>query len=969
MSGRETLVLVDGSSVAFRSFYALFNSGLRTAQGKPTWAVYGFFNSLFDLIEKYTPNALAVCFDLAGPTFRHSDYEDYKAHRQEMPDDLRVQWPVIKEGIEILGVPIFEMEGFEADDLIGTIAKAAERHGTKVQILTGDHDAFQLLDDSIQVLMPGKKGLELYGRSQVYEKLGVWPEQIIDYKGLCGDASDNIPGVRGIGKVTAAKLLSSYGTIQEIYEHLEDIKQPALKQKLVEGRDSAFASKSLATIRLDVPCDLSFDRFRLRTPAVDKVADFFSSLEFKTMVNRLPKILSKFGDSTKDLDEMEGLKASVRIGNNVEENLGCQVLSRLSGIRSGAQASNTALLETSLKLGEILNPEVVTTYEQLRSLATELTQSPVIAFYVDANGADFHNSEIAGYALAWDPSAAWDRANFSFVKNLPLEPKTAYVPVRQSGLALSQCLDPQKAMETLGAVLEDASIDKIVHNSKLAANFLSLYGVELSPVVFDPMLASFLVNADEKHGLSDQSERLLNYSTIRSSEPSTPFKRQAVRMADTAERRALKAADDARITLELAGFYSRRLDEDQRYLLGEMDLPLSMVLARMEQAGVALDLPYLEQFSKELTSELARLEKEIYEIANHPFNINSTQQLQKVLYEELGLKTKSKTKTGYSTDASALEALRSEHTIISKILEYRQLSKLRSTYVDALPKQVSKMDGRLHGEFNQTVAATGRLSSSNPNLQNIPIRSEIGRRIRRAFIPGDQASVLISADYSQIELRLLAHMSGDETLIDAFKKNQDIHARTAMEIFDVPLNEVTPEMRAVGKTMNFALIYQQGAYATAQSLSISTKEAQTFIEKYFNRLPKVRGFMSRTINEARACGFVSTLWGRKRYFRHLNDSNDGVRKADERAACNAPLQGSAADLMKLAMVRLDRQLQTRTLKARIILQVHDELVLEVPENEVDETKEIVIKSMELDQPLRVPLKVDFGVGKNWMEAK
>jgi DNA polymerase-1 len=396
-----------------------------------------------------------------------------------------------------------------------------------------------------------------------------------------------------------------------------------------------------------------------------------------------------------------------------------------------------------------------------------------------------------------------------------------------------------------------------------------------------------------------------------------------------------------------------------------MEIPLAGTLARMEQNGVALDLPYLNQFSVELSSDLSRLESEIYELANHPFNINSPIQLQKVLFEELNLKTKGKTKTGYSTDATVLEALTKEHIIVPKILEYRQLSKLRSTYVDALPKSISARDNRLHGEFNQATTATGRLSSSNPNLQNIPIRSEVGRRIRKAFIPQDPQSYILSADYSQIELRLLAHMCSDEILIDAFNKNQDIHARTSGEIFDVPIEQVTSEMRRIGKTLNFALVYQQGAFATGQDLGISTREAQSFIDKYFARYPKVRGFLTQTIDEARLTGYVSTLWGRKRYFRFLNDRSDPVRKADERAACNAPIQGSAADLMKLAMIRLDKELTSREMKTKLIMQVHDELVLEVPEDELELAKEVVLQSMQMDQPLQLPLKVDLNVGKNW----
>jgi DNA polymerase-1 len=463
---------------------------------------------------------------------------------------------------------------------------------------------------------------------------------------------------------------------------------------------------------------------------------------------------------------------------------------------------------------------------------------------------------------------------------------------------------------------------------------------------------------------------LLGYSTVRALETPTTGKKQLTITFAPLDRVSSCAADDARISLELARYYLERpLDADQQYLLYEMDLPLSAVLARMEQAGVCLDLPYLSQLSTELGADIDRLEGEIYQSAGHSFNIGSPLQLQKVLFEELGLKTKARTKTGYSTDAAVLESLRDEHEIIPKILEYRQLTKLRSTYVDSLPPQVSQRDGRLHGEFNQASTATGRLSSSNPNLQNIPIKTEVGRKIRRAFIPQSKDSVLLSADYSQIELRLLAHMSGDPNMRDAFERDQDIHARTAASVFEVETDAVTSDQRRVGKTLNFALVYQQGPQATARGLGITMKEAQTFIDKYFKGFPNVRGFNTRTIEEARANSYVQTLWGRRRFFRNLNDRSDMVRKADERAAVNAPLQGSAADLMKLAMIKLDSELKERGLKSTLILQVHDELVLEVPKSELAETTEVVRQSMELGQPLKVPLRVDVGAGDNWMDAK
>ncbi|CAN5485459.1 DNA polymerase I [soil metagenome] len=966
MKPDETLVLVDGSSLAFRSFFALFKSGLRRQDGRPTWAVYGFFNSLFDVIEKQRPHGLAVCFDLAGPTFREKEFVDYKANRSEMPDDLAVQWPLIKEAVQFLGIPLYELEGFEADDVIGTVTKLAVEKGIKVQILTGDKDAFQLVDDtndSVRVLMPGQKELIVYDRAKVFEKLGVWPEQVIDYKGLCGDTSDNIPGVRGIGPVTAVQLLTTYGTVEAIYEHLDQIKSKSVKQKLTDGRQSAFDSKRCATMVMDVQLDFDFDHCQLNSPPLEAVQEYFRNLEFKTMVNRLPKIMARFNEYATAGVATSGGSARVTEVSAYE----------VSGGNGGGGAavavqveSATIIIEPIPTLAQPPTPDVVISRSDLDSVVSKLSSCPVFCVDLELSGASSLESEILGYAFAWSKDLSLDSEHALKLSD-NYDPQswaveTAYVPVHH---AEANQLTPEAISQTLKPLFEDKSIGKVVMNCKAKMNALSLQGIKLENILFDPMLASYLVNPDDKHSLKDQSERLLGYSTVRSTESAAAGKKQLTINFAAVDKVATSAADDARVTLELTRLYMTRLDHDQRYLLYEMEIPLAGTLARMEQNGVALDLPYLNQFSVELSSDLARLESEIYELANHPFNINSPIQLQKVLFEELNLKTKGKTKTGYSTDATVLDALAKEHVIVPKILEYRQLSKLRSTYVDALPKSISPRDNRLHGEFNQATTSTGRLSSSNPNLQNIPIRSEVGRRIRKAFIPQDPQSFLLSADYSQIELRLLAHMCSDEILIDAFNKNQDIHARTSGEIFDVPIEQVTSEMRRIGKTLNFALVYQQGAFATGQDLGISTREAQSFIDKYFARYPKVRGFLTQTIDEARVTGYVSTLWGRKRYFRFLNDRSDPVRKADERAACNAPIQGSAADLMKLAMIRLDKELTSRAMKTKLIMQVHDELVLEVPEDELELAKEVVIQSMQMDQPLQLPLKVDLNVGKNW----
>lgn len=976
MQPGQTLVLVDGSSLAFRSFYALLMSGLRRSSDKmATWAVLGFLNALFDLMEQRRPHGLAICFDLEGPTFRHEEYGEYKAGRHEMPDDLSAQWPVIKQAVEILNVPVYEVAGFEADDLIGTVARQAQKRGIKVEILTGDYDSFQLVEDKadgIRVLVPVPKRHELliYDRKAVFEKLGVWPEQVVDYKGLCGDSSDNLPGVKGIGPKTAVQLLTSYGTVEGIYEHLDEIKSASMKQKLIDGRESAFHTKKLATMVEDVPFQFDFDHCQLRMPKVDELTYFLADMEFKQMITRLPKILSRFSD-TGEVPEIPELPAAALAATPRDQ------YAAPDNMRTGrggavATAVTVAVAEPEVRLTGRLEPLVVTTEQGLADLVRVIEKYPAVAIDLEMQGTAF-DGECVGYALAWASGLQLnDKGMLQFAPDYnesSWEVHAAYIPVRNDGDG-GDHLPAKLVHEKLRHVLESTNSAKIMHNSKAKCNALAVAGGSSIPVSFDPMLASYIVNPDDKHSLKDMGERLLGYANVRSQEQPSSGKKQLMINFASVDKVASCAADDARVSLELARYYLERLDAEQQYLLYEMDLPLSGVLARMEQAGVALDLNYLKELSVELNTELNRLESEIYEYSGHKFNINSGQQLGAVLFDQLGLKTKGRTKTGaYSTDAGVLEALRNEHPIVAKVLEFRQLSKLRSTYVDALPPQISSHDKRLHGEFNQATTATGRLSSSNPNLQNIPIKTALGRRIRRAFVPGNKDAVLLSADYSQIELRLLGHMSGDEILKDAFERDQDIHARTAGEIFDVPIDQVSADQRRVGKTLNFALVYQQGPMATAQDLNISMQEARAFIGKYFARYPKVRGFIDQTIVDARANGFVRTLWNRKRFFNHLNDRSDPVRKADERAAVNAPIQGSAADLMKLAMIRLDRELTKRKMKSKLILQVHDELVLEVPNDEIEQAKQVVRESMLMDQPFTLPLKVDVGVGPNWMDAK
>jgi len=1005
MAEMETLVLVDGSSLAFRSFYALFTSGLRTKTGVPTWAILGFFNSFFDLIERQHPDKIAVCFDTSTPTFRHNEFDGYKANRLEMPADLAIQWPLIKKGVDVLGIPVLELPGFEADDIIGTLAKRYSDEGKRVVVLTGDQDIFQLVDTtcgSVEVLMPGKTGLKLYQRAEVHEKLGVWPEQIVDYKGLCGDTSDCIPGIRGIGPKTAQKLLSDFGTIDGIYENIDKVTAKALNEKLRTGKDLAYMSQRLATIDLKVPLELKGGELTMHEPDINEAGKYFKSLAFKSLVQRIPRALVKLAsipveeNGALELKYMEALDkievspiTPAEVGMITDEEgdgpphtqkikKDRQLTLNPQEITSPTESSPTgksgavAVVEAvevvtkvlvikeippAPKLEPILNPRIISKPEDLKELVAKLVESGQFSVNLETTSTESLNTSIVGISLAWAEDGGKGAVD------------TAYIPLGHQTISVIAQMDHDEAIAILKPVLESPDTGKVAYNAKFEQNVFSLYNIDFAPVSFDPMLASYIINPDNKHGLKEQADRVFNHQMVPQVDILGKGKTQVSVSQVPIDRMASYACDDARVSLELARYYTQIMDEEQTYLLHDMEIPLSAVLSRLEQNGVALDLDYLSAFSKELATELARLEGEIYALADGAFNIGSPLQLQKILFEKLGLKTSTKTKTGYSTDASVLESLINDHPIVSKILEYRHMAKLKSTYVDSFPKQVLERDNRLHGEFNQTVASTGRLSSSNPNLQNIPIRTELGRRIRRSFIAGDKNSSLVSADYSQIELRMLGHMSSDEILIDAFEKDQDIHSRTAMEIFDAQAQDVTSAMRGTGKTLNFALVYQQGAFATAQDLGISNKEAQAFIDKYFSRYPRVKNFLTNTIEEARRNGHVTTLWGRKRYFQRLNDPNNMMRRADERAACNAPIQGSAADLIKLAMIELDRRLRESNLKAKLILQVHDELVLEVPDEEIEEVKKLVVDCMQMNQPLKVPLKVDIHSGKNWMEAK
>lgn len=978
----KTLVLVDGHSLAYRMHFALERTGMRTADERPTWAVYGFFNALLSLLRKVRPEAIAVSFDMGRITFRNELYPQYKAHRASMPDDMRLQMSVIRRGVELFGIPVFERENYEADDVIGTLACRAARDGFRVRILTGDQDAFQLVTNGdqpgrIEVLIPPRmprEAMKSYDRQSVFEKWGVYPEQVVDFKGLKGDTSDNIPGVPGIGDKTAAKLLAEYGTLDALYERLAEMPTGKLREKLETYREQAFLSRRLATIHCDVPLDADWDACHLAIPDVPALLAFMEDLEFRSYVRQSAEWLAPFQAADRSVGRQ-------------------QVFPVTSGGKLNYPTPEASLHPENACL--CVEHELVTSSEALESLAALIVQSGVFALDVETTGLDVHTAELAGIAVSvGDGLETYGRTaeNILKLRDYPASfpalrlkagsdaapesrqaVRSFYIPLRQAGLETrtDSGLSEAEALRVLGPLLGSQTVAKLVHNVKFEGNLFRRRGVPLSGPIFDTMIASYVDEPDRRHGLKSLCNEILGWpmaeieTLIGSGKKSIPFSEVPL------DRAAAYAVCDTWVTWELARYFLARLDERQWTLFYEIEMPLAHVLASMEWVGVSLDSDYLAGLGRELNERLGELEREIWLLAGVEFNLNSPKQVGEVLFDRLGIAPtrKTKSKTAYSTDVKVLEQLAERYEIVRELLEYRQAFKLKSTYVDALPALVNPATERLHTTFNQVVTATGRLSSSNPNLQNIPIRSELGRRIRAAFVPENpKTRVLLSADYSQIELRLLAHFSEDPLLVDAFNRGEDIHTATAALVFGVPKERVSKEQRYRAKTVNFGVIYGQSPYGLAQQLKIPQAEAAQFIRLYFSRYSKVERFIESIKEQARKSGTVETLAGRVRNLsRDLASSNRSVREFAERAAFNTPLQGSAADLMKIAMIRLQRKLKAEGLQSRIILQVHDELVLEMPVDERERVEALVRWAMELDQPLRVPLVVDIYAGPNWME--
>ena len=936
----KTLILIDGHALAFREFYALERTQMSTSDGTPTWAVYGFFKAIFDLLKKQKPDAIAVTFDVSHHTFRTDMYEDYKSNREAMPDPMRVQMELIYEGLRAFNIPIYTKEGYEADDVIGTISKKACELGHKVLILTGDQDAFQLVDKDgcVKVILPFKGELIEYNWDKVYEKLGVYPSQVIDYKGLRGDTSDCIPGVKGIGEKTAQKLLARYGTLDAVLEDCENIPEKSVKEKICAQKEQAKLSQKLATIIRDLDINFDFESTKVELPDVGSVTEFLKSLQFYTFIKNINSILSLFNNGSE-------IKTTAKPDSPTQLGFFTQVVNE--------ELNKSSDIEFVSKL--------ITNTDDLSALADEIKNQSLITFNIYADMKNAVNSTIYGIGFAYnsDYQIKDDRIFYNDNGNIT---KSFYIPVNHPSMA-NQLSD---AIDILKPVFEDNNIKKTVYDGKNQYNILRNAGINVKGIIFDVMLASYIKDPSRNHNLDIQALEQINHSIV----PYANFdKKNPLKLWDAPIDNVLThVCDECASILELSKYWINELNEDELKLVYNIETPLSFVLADMEYNGVAIDEDYLIQLTKDMDKHLMSLEEKIYQIAGCQFNINSPKQVGEVLFIKLGLKSKKKRgKNNFSTSAEVLEELAEEYEIARSILDYRRYAKLKSTYTEALPELIDPKDNRIHAFYNQTVTATGRLSSSNPNMQNIPIRTEEGNKIRNAF-RAQENGLILSADYSQIELRLLAHISQDANLMEAFNSGVDVHTLTASKVFGVPTEEVTKEMRYKSKAVNFGIIYGQSKYGLAKALGITNAEAEEFIGKYFATYPRVRAYMEGTVLEVQKKGYVETIFGRRRYLENeLSSSNGMIREFAKRAAINQPMQGTAADLMKIAMIEFSKKLKENNLKSKMIIQVHDELVVEVYKPELEVVKQLIKEAMELNQPLSVPLVVDINAGESWKE--
>jgi DNA polymerase-1 len=881
--------LIDGSSYIYRAFFAIAH--LSNSKGFPTNAIYVFTNMLLKILREKGAEYAAIAFDAPGPTFRHEAFGEYKANRPSMPEDLRVQIPHIKEIVSALRLTVLEKEGYEADDLIATLARKLEREGMETVIVSGDKDLMQLVSSRVSMYDPMKD--KTFQVPEVKERFGVSPDKVVEVMGLMGDTSDNIPGVPGIGPKIAGQLIEEFGSIEELLKKVDRVKNARVRASLDRHAEQARLSRELATLDSDAPLDWALDNLKIGEPDRKKLQEIFKEMEFS-------KLLKDF---------------SLRPDHREDDY------------------------------------RLITEREEFEALVCNLRKAGTFALDLESTSIEPMRAEIVGLSFSFQPHQAF------------------YLPVAHTYPGAPGQLPREGVLRTLRPLLEDPGLKKYGQNIKYDYILLANSDVRLQGIAGDNMIASYLLNPSKhRHSLEELSREYLDRQVITYSDvagsgaKAIPFSQVSV------EKACRYSGEDADLTLQLAQLLMPKIEaEGFADLFHQVELPLIEVLAAMEMNGVRLDLPLLEVMSREFEGKMDKISEEIFDLAGESFNINSPQQLGKILFERLKLPGGKRTKTGYSTDVEVLNELSRDFPLPAKVLEYRSLSKLKSTYVDALPQLVNPKTGRIHTSFNQSVTATGRLSSSDPNLQNIPIRSPEGRRIREAFIPEKGRSIL-SADYSQIELRILAHLSGDSLLVETFQEDRDVHAATAAEIFHVSPDRVNPEMRRLAKVINFGIIYGMSAFGLAKELGIQPAVAQAYIANYFQKYHGVRDYIDRSLEAAREMGYVTTLMNRRRYLPDIKSQNRSVRQFAERIGINAPIQGTAADLIKAAMIRIHRRLMQEGRETKLTLQIHDELVFEVPEGELEEVRALVKEEMEGVMKLSVPLKVDIGVGKNWAEA-
>jgi len=947
---KKRLFLLDAYALIFRGYYALIKNPRINSKGEDTSAIMGFMNSLFDVIKREKPDHLAVCFDKGGSKERTELFPQYKANRLETPDAIKLAVPYIQEILKAMHIPVVVLEGLEADDIIGTLAKQAEKEDYQVFMVTPDKDFGQLVSENIFMYRPARmgNGIEIWGIPEIQKRFGVErPEQVIDYLGMMGDASDNIPGLPGVGEKTAIKFLEEFGSMENLLANTDKLKGK-MKEKVAENAALGMLSKQLATI--NIHCDVTFNAaaYELSTPDSEKVQAIFETLEFRRLTEQFLKIF--FGNKEAEGQTLTATQAGEAPKSRTVEETPSAGSGQFGLFDLDASGAEGGTIFSSRKDISSLSHhyQLVVPGLGMKLFLDKLSKQTQVCFDTETTSLNPLEAQLVGIAFSWEAHKGY------------------YISIPENR---SEALEILKELKPF---FESETIEKIGQNLKYDIKVLHQYQMAVKGSCFDTMLAHYLINPDMRHNMEVLSETYLNYSPIPIEQLIGKKGKNQISMRELSlEQQTQYAAEDADITFQLAQLFRPELAAaGNESLFHDIEVPLLKVLASMELEGIRLDVPFLKSLSKDLDSDILALEKSIYEAAGETFNIASPKQLGDILFDKLKLIEKpKKTKTGqFSTAEEVLSYLAEDHPIIKDVLEYRGLAKLKSTYVDALPLQVSGVTGRVHTDYMQTVAATGRLSSNNPNLQNIPIRTERGRQIRKAFIPRDSDHLLLAADYSQIELRIIAALSEEDNMLTAFRQGADIHAATASKVFGVPLEAVTREQRSHAKTVNFGIIYGVSAFGLSNQTDLSRAEAKALIDTYYESYPKLKAYMNRQVNFARENGYVETVMGRRRYLKDINANNAIVRGAAERNAVNAPIQGSAADIIKLAMIDIQKRIETQGFQTKMLLQVHDELVFDVYKPELDQIRELVTTAMENAYSLSVPLSIEIGTGENWLQA-